>query len=168
MYNKSNTSNTFNTSNTSMHFQFFSISYPDKNIKRNRAELMAHRHICIVVFFQFSLCWANCVQRTVFAQTCNDFACVSNSEGTKSWVSPRQGQNYPIWQSIPEYIYETYTKSIYIKLLPNRNQNYPIHPLGAASRPPKGILLSLASFGSQINQVSCIFPRYIEEGELPR
>ena len=33
---------------------------------------------------------------------------------------------------------------------------------------PKGILLSLASFGSQINQVSCIFRRYIEEGELPR
>ena len=41
-------------------------------------------------------------------------------------------------------------------------------PFGAASRPQRVYWIVLASFGSQINQVSCIFRRYIEEGKLPR
>ena len=36
--------------------------------------------------------------------------------------------------------------TIDIKCLFKRSQNYSIHPLGAAKRPPKGILLSSASF----------------------
>ena len=38
-----------------------------------------------------------------------------------------------------------------VEMAAERSQNYPKHPLGAAQRPPKGILLSLASFGSHFN-----------------
>ena len=40
-----------------------------------------------------------------------------------------------------------------VDLLPKRSQNFPKHKFGAAKRPQICILLSLASFGLQINQV---------------
>ena len=42
---------------------------------------------------------------------------------------------------------------IYTKWLPQRSQNYPNHPFGAAKRPQKGSLLSLAS----LRQPFCIY-----------
>ena len=49
---------------------------------------------------------------------------------------------------------------MYTKWLPKRSQNYPIHPLGAAKRPPNGILLSLVFF-RQSFYTNCIYFVYI-------
>ena len=55
---------------------------------------------------------------------------------------------------------------IYTKWLPQRSPNYPNHPFGAAKRPQKGSLLSLAS----LRQPFCIYSEnfWEEASELAR